>query len=121
MESTNEQSKYPEFNNTENMGAGEVFLYRGYEVTIVKRDASDKTPAWSNLDARTGKRIILVVENIPKSLVVPLLEHEVYEIENNLNHKEAIEVGRQKAKELGVLDEFLSFEQEWEQIKTQQP
>ena len=104
-------------NQNEQKSSGDVFIYRGYEVSVLKKDVDDKTPSWNSVDAITGKRIIFMIEDIPKELVVPILEHEVYEIEHNLDHESVIAVGRQKAKELGVLESFLSFEQQWEEIK----
>lgn len=98
---------------------GEPFIYKGYEVTVVKKDENDLTPAWNDLDMRTGKRIILVVEGIPKKFLEPILEHEVYEIENNFNHQRALMAGREKAEKLGILDEFTLFEKEWEDAKNQ--
>lgn len=95
------------------MEIGPPFHYKGYEVTIVESDEDDAAPAWSSIDARTGKRIILLLEGTPKKFLEPLLEHEIYELENNFNHQKAIEVGREKAEELGVLDEFLEFEKTW--------
>ena len=95
------------------------FLFKGYEVTVVKSNENDKTPAWSNIDARSGKRIILVTEGIPKKFLIPILEHEVYEIEHGMDHEAAVEIGRVKAKELGILDDFMKFESEWNEIKEQ--
>ena len=97
--------------------AGEVFTYQGYEVTVVERDENDNTPAWNDIDARSGKRILRVLEGIPRRFLTPLLEHEIYEIEHNFDHKEAGAFGRKKAEELGVADEFTKFEQDWDRIK----
>lgn len=96
---------------------GPPFIYKGYEATVVKREENDRSPAWSNIDAKTGKRIILVVEGVPEKLLEPLLEHEIYEIEHGFNHQRAKEVGRKKAEELGISEEFIKFEEYWEDTK----
>ena len=95
------------------------FVYKGYEVTIVK-DENDPTPAWFDIDARTGKWIILILDSVPNYFYIPLLEHEVYELEQKdiaEAHKKAVEIGREKAKELSILDEFLAFEAHWQKRK----
>ena len=95
------------------------FVYKGSEVTIVK-DEGGPTPAWSAMDARSGKWIILVLDSVPDYFYLPLLEHEIYELEQKDRakaHRKAVGVGREKAKELGILDKFLEFEAHWQKRK----
>ena len=91
---------------------GMVFNYKGYEITIAEPTAKDTTPSLITFDLLSGKWIIVLNEDVPLSLVVPILEHEVYEIEHK-NHEKAVEIGRIKAEELGVLNNFLEFEYRW--------
>jgi len=95
------------------------FVYKGYEVTVVE-DEGEPTPAWSDIDARTGKWIIKILDSVPNYFYLPLLEHEIYELGQKdmaEAHKKAVEVGREKAKEMGILDEFLTFEARWQKRK----
>ena len=133
MESSSGKIEYPEFAGEEkpkvefekiNKAEGlkkekDHFVYKGYEITIVE-DEGEPTPAWSNIDARTGKWIILILDSVPNYFYLPLLEHEIYELGQKdiaEAHKKAVEVGRNKAKELDILDEFLKFETLWRERK----
>ena len=123
LESEKEQKLKTEFekiNETKGLEKEkDHFVYKGYEVTIVK-DEGELTPAWTDIDARTGKWIILILDSVPNYFYLPLFEHEIYELEQKdmaEAHKKAVEVSRKKAKELDILDKFLTFETHWQKRK----
>ncbi|MBT4935215.1 hypothetical protein HOL21_04545 [Candidatus Woesearchaeota archaeon] len=84
--------------------------YKGYNYVVVETDFYFVAHVMWNSNSHP---LISVSIKVPEEFRIPILEHEIAEYEHSGKeaHKKAgVPAGRKKAKEMGILEEFLKFE-----------
>ena len=93
------------------------FDYGLYQIFIVKKD--NEVASITQFDSGQGP-VITISRMVPEKLYLPIIEHEIAEWEYALVHKcstsqahqrAGLPAGHKKAKELGVWEDFLKFEE----------